>query len=56
MLCERCYPLDKPILFMPEQEGYLLKGATRLGALLFDDAITSAKLASPARFELALPP
>jgi hypothetical protein len=52
-------PADKPILFIPQGRGYLLKGATRLGVLLFDDAplaIASARVASPGGFEPPLPP
>lgn len=48
-------PAERPILFVPEKDGYLLRGTTRLGALLFDDAtpeITSARVATPRRAEL----
>jgi hypothetical protein len=48
-------PAERPIQFVPEKDGYLLRGETRLGALLFDaaaaPAITSARLASPRGFE-----
>ena len=45
-------PSDQPILLTPDREGYLLRGATKLGALLFGDAVFSgsAKMASPRGF------
>ena len=55
--------LPEPILFMHEDGGYRLKGATRLGALLFDEMAapkeegTRIKMASPqglARFASAV--
>jgi hypothetical protein len=54
-------PAERPITFLPEPSGYLLRGATRLGALLFDEIptpaqITRAKMASPRGFEPRLPP
>jgi site-specific DNA recombinase len=51
-------PSDQPIVLTPEREGYLLRGATKLGSLLFGDAVSSgsAKMASPRGFEPRLPP
>lgn len=50
-------PVDPPILFVPEAGEYRLRGATRLGALLFDAAQSgSAKIATPRGFEPRLPP
>jgi hypothetical protein len=41
-------PAEHPILLTPESDGgYLLRGATKLGALLFGDAAGSASVASP---------
>jgi site-specific DNA recombinase len=52
-------PAERPIQFVPEKHGYLLRGETRLGPLLFDNAAapaTSAWVASPRGFEPRLPP
>jgi hypothetical protein len=41
-------PAEQPIVLTPEKEGgYRLRGATKLGALLFGDASGSASVASP---------
>jgi hypothetical protein len=48
-------PAEQPILLTPEEDGgYRLRGATKLGALLFAEgaSVGSAKLASPRGFEL----
>jgi hypothetical protein len=47
-------PAEQPILLTPEEDGgYRLRGATKLGALLFAEgaSVGSAKLASPQRFD-----
>lgn len=50
-------PEGKPILFIPEDDGYRLRGATRLGALFDETAnVRTSKMASPRGFEPQLPP
>ncbi len=47
-----------PIWFVPQADGYVLRGATRLGALWPEDAadVSRVKMASPRGFEPRLPP
>ena len=50
-------PPEHPIQLTPQKDGgYLLKGATKVGALLFPALSGSAKVASPRGFEPRLPP
>ena len=47
--------LDGPITFAPQEQGYRLRGATRLGALWNAETETRVKVASPRGFEPLLP-
>jgi hypothetical protein len=50
-------PPDQPILFVPEAQGYRLRGATRLGAPILRAAQAgNGKMATPRGFEPRLPP